>query len=230
MDRAGGGGARSPFGQIFSGRFSVLLVSIIVAFAVCPFLDGFVGMQMLTDLYLTAILLAAIQVASDRRSSFLVALALALPCVVLKWSGIAAGATLAWHLEELFGAIFIAYVLGLILSFIVRQQRVTTDVIMAAVCGYFLLGFMWAFIYFFVEAALPGSFQLAQGSSGAGAKFIYFSFVTLTTVGYGDVLPLSNAARSIAVLEAVMGQLYLAVTIARLVGMQSSQALTDGHE
>lgn len=230
MDRAGGEGARSPLVQIFSGRFSLLLVSIVVAFALCPFLDGLVRMQMLTDIYLTAILLAAIQAVCDRRRSFLVALALALPYIVLKWSGFAAGASLAWHLEELLGAFFVAYVLVLILSFIVRQQRVTTDVIMAAVCGYFLLGLMWSFVYFFVDAALPGSFQLAQGSSEAGAKFIYFSFVTLTTVGYGDVLPLSNAARSLAILEAVMGQLYLAVTIARLIGIQSSQALSDGHE
>jgi hypothetical protein len=228
MDEAGGR-ARSPLVQIFSGRFSLLLVSIVVAFALCPFLDGFVRMQMLTDIYLTAILLAAIQAVGDRRRSFLVALALALPYIVLKWSGFAAGASLAWHFEELFGALFIAYVLGLILSFIVRQHRVTTDVIMAAVCGYFLLGLMWAFIYFFVEAALPGSFQLAQGASDADNKFIYFSFVTMTTIGYGDVLPLSNAARSLAVLEAVMGQLYLAVTIARLVGIQISQAQVDGH-
>lgn len=230
MDRAGGGGARSPLVQIFSGRFSLLLVSIVVAFALFPFLDGFVRMQMLTDIYLTAILLAAIQAVGDKRGSFLVALALALPYIVLKWSGFAARASLAWHFEELFGALFIAYVLGFILSFIVRQHRVTKDVIMAAVCGYFLLGFMWSFIYFFVEAVLPGSFQLAQGASDADTKFIYFSFVTMTTVGYGDVLPLSNAARSLAILEAVMGQLYLAVTIARLVGIQTSQAQADGHE
>ncbi len=232
MNRTGSRGraSRSPLVKIFSGRFSLLLVSIVFAFALCPFLDGFVRMQMLTDIYLTAILLAAIQAVCDRRRSFLIALALALPYIVLKWSGFAAGASLAWHLEELFGAFFVAYVLGFILSFIVRQHRVTTDVIMAAVCGYFLLGLMWAFVYFFVEAALPGSFQLALGASDVSANFIYFSFVTLTTVGYGDVLPLSNAARSLAVLEAVMGQLYLAVTIARLVGIQASQAQADGHE
>ncbi len=94
---------------------------------------------------------------------------------------------------------------------------------MAAICGYFLIGFMWGFIYFFLNSARPGSFQMASSSAGEQSSFIYFSFVTMTTVGYGDTTPLSNAARSLSILEAVMGQLYLAVTIARLLGAYVSR-------
>lgn len=184
--------------------------------------------NLLTDIYLSGILLSAIKAVSDKKGTFNIALALAAPYILLKWGGKILAVSFSWNIEEMFGAFFVAYVLVLIFMFIARQQKVNRDVIMAAVCGYFLLGLMWAFVYFFVETVLPGSFQYAKNSSASNANFIYFSFVTMTTVGYGDMLPLSNAARSLAILEAVMGQLYLAVTIARLVGIQSSQTQTGG--
>lgn len=217
-------------GGFFSGRFSLLLVAIVLAFALCPFFEGFVRISLLTDIYLSAILLASIRAASDSTRTFLIALALAAPFLLLKWGSAIAGVSLPWNFEEAFGGLFVAYVLALIFTFIARQQRVTRDVIMAAVCGYFLLGLAWAFVYFFVESALPGSFQFSPNTSAPKADFLYYSFVTMTTVGYGDMLPVSNAARSLAILEAVMGQLYLAVTIARLVGIQSSQAQSGGDE
>jgi len=215
---------------IFSSRFTLLLVSIVITFALGPFLEGYASINLLTDICLSAILLAAIPAVSDKRSTFYIALAFACPYLILKWGSALASFPLPWNFEEIFGALFVSYVLVLILSFIARQRKVSRDVIMAAVCGYFLLGLMWGFIYFFVESLLPGSFQFALDGQGKNNLFIYFSFVTMTTVGYGDMLPLSNAARSLAILEAVMGQLYLAVTIARLVGMQSSQAQSERHE
>ena len=219
-----------PRFHIFSSRFTLLLVSIVMTFALGPFLEGYVRIKILTDISLSAILLTAIPAVSDKRSTFYIALSLACPYLVLKWGGDLARIFLPWNFAEMFGALFVSYVLVLILSFIARQRKVSRDVIMAAVCGYFLLGLMWSFVYFFVESLLPGSFQFAQEGPGDTNLFIYFSFVTMTTVGYGDMLPLSNAARSLAILEAVMGQLYLAVTIARLVGMQSSQAQSERHE
>jgi hypothetical protein len=225
-------GRRTPsaFVTFFSGRFSLLFVSLILAFALCPFFEGYVRLTLLTDIYLTVILLASIQVATSDKRSFAIALVLAAPYLLLKWGSEITASRLPWHFEEIFAVLFVAYVLTLIFAYIARQQRVTRDVIMAAVCGYFLLGLAWAFVYFFVESALPGSFQFSPNTSAAKADFLYYSFVTMTTVGYGDMLPVSNAARSLAILEAVMGQLYLAVTIARLVGIQSSQAQSGGDE
>ncbi len=222
--------APSAFGAFFSGRFSLLFVSLILAFALCPFFEGYVKVSLLTDIYLTGILLASIQVTIEDKRSFVIALVLAAPYLLLKWGSEIAAFPVPGRVEEIFAVVFVAYVLALIFAFIARQQRVSRDVIMAAVCGYFLLGILWSFVYFFVESVLPGSFHFPQSTAATKADFLYLSFVTMTTVGYGDVLPLSNAARSLAILEAVMGQLYLAVTIARLVGIQSSQTMTDGHE
>jgi hypothetical protein len=83
---------------------------------------------------------------------------------------------------------------------------------------------VWAFVFYFLELAHPGSFSFAEASDQDVGSLLYYSFITLATVGYGDIVPLTSPARSLAALEAIMGQLYLAVTIARLVGVHASQS------
>ena len=213
--------------QIYLGRFSILLISIILLFALRPFLEGFVKIRILTDIFFSLILLSAIYTVSEKRRPFLIGLSLAVSYLILIWSTYLVGVSMVRVLSQLFGALFTGYILIFILVFIARQQYVSAEVIKAAVCGYFFLGLMWSFIYIFLESVQPGSFQIAQNGTGDQGNFIYFSFITMTTVGYGDTTPVTNGARSLAVLEAVMGQLYLAVTIARLVGIHISQGLQD---
>ena len=217
-------GFRIPFTQVYLQRFSVLLVSIVLVFALRPFLKGLVSIDILTDIFFSIVLLSAIHAVSQKRSTFIIALVLAVPAFLLDWSSYIMDVPSLADVSRILSALFTAYVLIFILSFILRQKEVTADVLMAAVCGYFFLGLMWAFVFLFLEAVQPGSFQMAQGQSADAGQFLYFSFVTMTTLGYGDMTPISSGARSLAVLSAVMGQLYLAVTIARLVGMHISQS------
>ena len=210
--------------RIYLGRFSLLLVSVILTFALRPFLEGFLKINILTDVFMSVIILSAIYTVSEKRGTFLIALALAFPVLILKWLSYMVSSPSAMLLEDIFGTLFTAYLLIFILSFISRQTEVTGEVIMAALCGYFFLGLMWASIYLFLESMQPGSFQIARNGMGDHTHFIYFSFVTMTTLGYGDTIPLSNAARNLSVLEATMGQLYLAVTIAGLVGIHIAQS------
>jgi hypothetical protein len=98
---------------------------------------------------------------------------------------------------------------------------------MGAICVYFLVGIVWALLYSTLEFFQPGSFQMPQGTvnqATSQATFTYYSYVTLTTLGYGEITPISGPARSFALLEAMMGQLYLAVLIARLVGIHIAQS------
>ena len=95
--------------------------------------------------------------------------------------------------------------------------------IMGAICVYFLIGLIWADVFFILETLQPGSFQIPPEQVGQ-ATLDYFSYVTLTTLGYGDITPISAPARSLSLLEAMMGQLYLAVLIARLVGIHIAQS------
>jgi voltage-gated potassium channel len=115
---------------------------------------------------------------------------------------------------------------------VLGSGRVTSDKIFAAICVYLLLGFAWTYAYALLDETQSGSFAASTetGRNDYVARVMqlrYFSFMTLMTVGYGDVLPLSAAARTMAVLEAVMGQIYLAGLIARLVGLHIAHASRD---
>ena len=112
------------------GRFSILLISIILIFAVRPFLGGFVRVGILTDIFLSVIILSAIRTVSEKRSAFLCALALAFPYLLLKWCKQLLATPLIWNWAEISAALFTAYVLFFILSFIMRRQEVTYDVIL----------------------------------------------------------------------------------------------------
>ena len=108
---------------------------------------------------------------------------------------------------------------GSSIRFAMRSTKVDAEHIYAALSAYMLAGIFFGVVYHSVESVWPGSFNIA-GAQGEFPLFdaMYFSFVTLATLGYGDLLPVSEVARGLAVIEAVSGQLFLAVMIARLVG------------
>jgi hypothetical protein len=160
------------------------------------------------------------------------------------WSAVSLGAIayfLSWVDEiapsrYLIGTIdvcFIALFLVLIIAVaenVFGDGSVDTNRIIGAVTIYLLLGIAWAFCYALVEIILPGSFEFRSSTdverlhAGFLGEFLYFSNITLTTLGYGDVVPVSPPARMLASLEAMVGQLYVAIVIARLVGLRVSQA------
>jgi voltage-gated potassium channel len=83
---------------------------------------------------------------------------------------------------------------------------------------------LWNSVYLLLIALDPESFHFSRALDAGGKDFTYYSFVTLTTLGYGDITPVTDPARSLSLLEAVMGQLYLAVLVARLVGIHIAQS------
>lgn len=115
------------------------------------------------------------------------------------------------------GAAGLLAVLTLIQVF--RDGPITAHRIMGAIAAYLLLGVTWSISYRFVDHLIPNAFQYANAPTHWLSN-LYFSFVTLTTVGYGDVAPIAPAARSLAITEALVGQLYPAILIARLVSLE----------
>ena len=112
----------------------------------------------------------------------------------------------------------------LILQEIARSTEVTRETIFAAVVAYLLIALMWAFLYMILELAVPGSFSFPdQSGRQEMMRFEYFSFITITTLGYGDITPLSDRASALAFLEALIGQIYMVVLVAWLVGMHVSR-------
>ncbi len=105
-------------------------------------------------------------------------------------------------------------------------NNLSANRIIGAVCVYLMLGVIWALCYALLEAIVPGSFEgIAEHAASASwnPDWVYFSFVTLTTLGYGDILPQTFSARALSYFEAIVGQFYLAVLVAGLVGAYLSE-------
>jgi hypothetical protein len=108
----------------------------------------------------------------------------------------------------------------LVVRWTVRRERVTADTIFAALSAFYFMGFSWALVYALIDMLAPGSFSVGLGYSLHDA--FYFSFVTLTTLGYGDILALAPLTRALVTTEALIGQIYLVVLVARLVSLRGA--------
>jgi voltage-gated potassium channel Kch len=194
--------------HIYCRRHLALLISIILVLniiGVTVLVAGSYALSERRHLVITAIVLSAVSVIA---TSLLLTLG-------GHWAVLVSHASIV---------VLIAFFAITILGYVLRSGRVTIERIFAAICVYMLIGSAWAFAYALLEEIAPGSFA-ALPEAGRNEyvarvqQLRYFSFMTLTTVGYGDVVPRSPAARTMAVLEAVMGQIYLAMLVARLVGL-----------
>lgn len=119
----------------------------------------------------------------------------------------------------------LAFLLGstaFLLRFVVKAERVSTNSVFAATSSYLLIALIWAYAYFLVSLIDPHAFGAGTAMELNRVDMVYFSFVTITTLGYGDIVPVSPFARMLAAVEAVTGQLYLAVLVAWLVGLTIS--------
>lgn len=145
----------------------------------------------------------------------------------------AAGSTRLAAVEHVTFALLVLVALTLTLrNKVLRAHQVGADEIYAAVTAYLLLGLWWASWYAFLDSLHldPPAFSqdlaardAAHGIAGNFGAALYYSYVTLTTLGYGDILPVHRVARSLATLEALTGQLYIAVVMARLITMHTSR-------
>jgi hypothetical protein len=207
------------------GKFLYFLISILFYILLSPFLKDFSGIHILLDIFISAVLLSGIYAVSKGKYDTVIMVMFVFPTMVLIW---------ILHFIELpslalfsncLSILFFGYMIIRILNFIFKSETVTTDVIFAAIVVYLLIGVIWATIFRSLEAIHPGSFSAGEIlEQHSRIAFTYYSFVTLTTLGYGDINPLSPQAGTLAILEAIIGQLYVAILIARLVGMHISHS------
>jgi len=211
--------------QAFSAApFFILLILILLMLILAPFLGAWVSTKILVDFFITAILLALVYAIKSNRSQMIIGIILALPLVLTIWASYFVEIISFGLMTLTFSALFFGYGAANILNLISKKKEVTRETILAAVVAYLLIALMWAFLYMLLEKLAPGSFSIAEKAVRSESReFQYFSFVTITTLGYGDVTPLTEKARALAMLEALVGQIYLVVLVAWLVGMYVSR-------
>jgi hypothetical protein len=214
-------------GQMVIGRgpctyLLLLLLGLILLF---PFLeDGIVARTMLGTLFSIVLLVGAFATRQTRRG-FILKLGLALLGVGLQWSALWAGSIAILFVAGIVFAASLAVSFTGVLRYILKRGPITADKLHGALAGYIMLAFVWSFVYALVEISSAGSFGPAHldfEQPGTFFKLIYFSLTTLTTTGFGDVLPLTNHARSLVMVEEFSGVFYVGVVIARLAGLYPS--------
>lgn len=211
-------------GWFHVNRFSFLLVSIVLFMILRPFVEDLVRLSFVMEIFVTAILLSGIYAVSEDRVTLVLALLTGLPALFTNWSFQLLKTPSLLLIHHICAGLFFGVATVIIIRHLINQKVITVDLIWGAVCGYFLLGFMWGDIFSLLETIQPGSFNLGEQGATDIDSLIYFSFVTLATLGYGDIVPLTKQAQSLAIIETIMGQMYLAVNIAALVAIRISQS------
>jgi hypothetical protein len=220
-------------------RFVTLLITLVVVLL----LTGFSSRELMgvpsLQLFFSLVFVAGVYAVSGRRQVLFIGLSIALVALITTWlrhvveEPVAVLAIADYATDVM----FFGYVAFVIARTVLEETRVTADTVYGGICVYLLLALVCVVFYSATETFAPGSFVMGDTpvadlvgdleATPLFREFIYFSFVTLTTLGYGDIRPTTDAARMIATAEAVVGQLFVAVFIARLVGLQLSHARVD---
>ena len=214
-------------------RFLYLLIALVGFITLVPVLGELGYGGMIFSIFYSTILLSAAYAVSERRGYFILALVLASPALVLGWINRFLGSPWLEFVAHVFTVFFLVLVAMLIVSHVLKAERVSREKIFGALSVYLLLGVICAFLYIIVDFLVPGSFRYGQDGVLTSAEMVYYSFVTLTTLGYGDIVPIAPSVRALATLEALTGQLYLTVLVARLVGLHithSSRSRSEDQE
>jgi hypothetical protein len=234
-------------------RHSALLASIVVAFSIRPVLGEGPVIAAAFSLAMVLLLLVALYATSldelvgdrerlrvRRHRRHVVAWMLAVPAVVERILVVVTAGPGFFLVSALCWMLFLGYITWIELRSVLEQRQVTNETISMAISVYLLMGMTWAMLYFAIFEVNPQSlsFQQFPGlptdvASSAHTHlplFVYFSLSTISTLGFGDIMPVSLAARYAAVAEGITGQLYVAILVARLVSMQVSGSLKKSDD
>jgi hypothetical protein len=220
--------------HLVRGPYGALLCWLVALSVFAPWLGGGRYRGLALDLINCGVLLTGLRAAHAGRKTMLVGSLLVVGDLVTHATAFVLADRPAFAVHYALTFLILAFTTLTILSAILRNSQVTLETLKAAICVYLLFGLVWVFLFALIDEVHPHSFRVRRiestGSfdhppvSESFPRLIYFSYATLTTLGYGDILPVSGPAQAFSYLEAIVGQLYLTVLIARLVGMHITQS------
>ena len=215
-----------PYRNIFVSLIAVILIDALSSY--------YTARGLFADLMVAALLLAALVETVRARHNAIWAAILGLPAIILRFvSAFTEDSPNKNSAILVLTAVFIGFLIWNLLHDLNTGGRSTSEMVFGALVAYILIGMLFALMFTHLEYRDPGSFSASNQAVGEVAtseakmlpNFVYFSFVTMTTLGYGDITPLTERARTLAWLEALIGQLYLAVMVAGFVAKHISQRI-----
>jgi hypothetical protein len=209
-------------------RFSVarFLIGLVLLFVTAPFIEKVRNGPLIDTAVATVVMGMGVLAVGARRRTLILAILLVLPAVLGHWAHLLWDE--AYPMEAVLAGrlIFLAFVVVRLLAFILRAPKVNSEVLCAGISIYLLMGLVWSMAYLLVAGQAPDAFAFSVPPSSPHEmnrfNAFYYSFMTLTTVGYGDITPVSNVARMLAIMESMSGTLFVGVLIARLVSLYSA--------
>jgi len=197
------------------------MCSLIILLVLSAVLEGYQYSYLVLNTLSTIVIIAGVYASSANKRSVVILLILALPWFISEWFFLKSPNTV------FVSFFFFLYVTLTLFDMLIKTRDVTQNTLYGAVCVYLILGLLWASIYGLVNELIPGS--IFKGSLLSGQittnEVIYFSYTTLTTLGYGDITSMSPVGRIMSALEAIIGQLFIAFMVARLIGIYSSKSI-----
>ena len=199
------------------------MVSIIILLVLSSILEGHKYGFLVLNTASTIVIILGIYAAGKNKRNIIILIILSLPWFLSEW-------IFTRSSETIFVSIlFFFFVIGTMIDHILHTDDVTADTLYEAVCVFLMLGLLWASFYNYLEYISPGIIFVENNidlvKNLTANKIIYFSYTTLTTLGYGDITPVTPIGRIVSVLEAIFGQLFLAFLVARLVAIYTAKAL-----
>jgi hypothetical protein len=207
------------------GKFFYLFLAQILLLVLFPYLDR-PGLPVIVFRLLGALaFMSAVYAVSDKPVQWITALCLMIPTAVLNTMLVLRPGRKIAVPALICAILFLAFTIVSLLRAVVRSERITHDTIYGSLNVYLLMGLTWGTAYLLLETLQPGALSLDSlrhpNHHIDWSDCMFYSFVTLTTIGYGDIVPITAQARSLSILEAVSGVMYVAVLIARLVGLHA---------
>src|SRR5215475_14740881 len=216
-------------------KYLILLLTLLATIVVQPLAHGFLAGVMISNVLRSLLVVTIFFIVFQRRHVRLLALLIGLPVLASNWAH--------YNLPEIFEpalavihytflVAFLGFAVAVILRRIFERKVVGSDDVLGAICDYLLAGISWGSLYLLVESLVPGSFNVNPAIAGQlggwysrQSLFDDYSLMTLTTMGYGEITPITPPATSLTWIEAMFGQFYIAVIVAQLVGLRLAEAL-----
>ena len=210
----------------FSGYFTQLLISLVLLFVLRPYDRGLIYSAIWQVLFVV-VFLSAIFNCDHSKKVKIGATLFAIPALVIHWFQLISPKPVYAMTFLSFVIIFIFITTTSIIKRVVLNARVRLETLRGVVCAYFMVAFGFAFIYYLLDITLPGTFHADYFKPGAIShsrylsEMMYYSFVTLLCIGYGDIIAVQDVGQTFTILEGIIGQFYIAILVSRLVAVYS---------
>lgn len=212
--------------RLFTGNYNILLTLLLLLFIFRPYNQGIIYTGVWKVFFIIALLEANFTCNHSRKVTWIIAI-LAIPIIALTWTYLLYESPAAFAWMALLTAIFLSICTVSIIYDVLTRTEVNLETLRGVISAYFLAAFVFGYIYLCIEYFDPGTMLIQSKKAppfpevGYFSDMLYYSFTTLLTIGYGDIVPVKQWGETTSILEGIIGQFYIAILVARIVTIYS---------